>query len=225
MCADYTPSRKDLVAQRFNASGLDFDYPAEAFPGYLAPILRARHGAPGEVEAAPACFGMVPHWADLKLARQTYNARTETVATKPSFRNAWKRKQFCLIPAVNFFEPNYETGKPIRWRIEDVDGGPVCIAGIWEWRANTPNGGPLLSFSMLTVNASDHALMKHFHKPGDEKRMVVVLGPEQFASWLQAEVEDPMEFCRQYPAERLIATPDPIIRLPKKNAPPADLLA
>ena len=79
-------------------------------------------------------FGMVPHWADHKLARQTYNARTETVASKPSFRSAWKRKQFCIIPTANFFEPNYETGKPVRWRIERADGGPVAIAGIWEYR-------------------------------------------------------------------------------------------
>lgn len=58
-------------------------------------------------------FGMVPHWADPKLARQTYNARTETVASKPFFSNVWKRKQFCIIPVANFFESNYETGKPV----------------------------------------------------------------------------------------------------------------
>ncbi|MDN2701194.1 SOS response-associated peptidase family protein [Janthinobacterium sp. SUN100] len=74
----------------------------------MAPILRGSHEAPGELEIAPAMFGMVPHWADHKLARQTYNARTEAVARKPSFRSAWKRKQFCIIPAANFFEPNYE---------------------------------------------------------------------------------------------------------------------
>ncbi len=101
------------------------------------------------MEIAPAMFGMAPHWADVKLARQTYNARTETVGSKPSFRSAWKRKQFCIIPAANFFEPNYETGKPVRWRIERADGGPVAIAGIWEYRP----ADQLLSFSMLTINA------------------------------------------------------------------------
>ncbi|WP_369812283.1 SOS response-associated peptidase family protein [Janthinobacterium sp. SUN206] len=48
----------------------------------------------------------------MKLARQTYNSRTETVASKPSFRSAWKCKQFCIIPAANFFEPNYEMASP-----------------------------------------------------------------------------------------------------------------
>jgi putative SOS response-associated peptidase YedK len=87
MCVDYARSRK---------------------------VLRGSHEAPGELEIAPAMFGMVPHWADHKLARQTYNAHTETVARKPSFRRARKRMQFCIIPAANFFEPNYETSKPVR---------------------------------------------------------------------------------------------------------------
>jgi hypothetical protein len=70
-------------------------------------------------------FGMVPHWADLKLARQTYNARTETVAAKPSFRHAFKQGQFCVIPVASVYEPNYETGKAIRWEIADADGAPL----------------------------------------------------------------------------------------------------
>jgi putative SOS response-associated peptidase YedK len=98
-------------------------------------------------------FGMVPHWADIKLARQTYNARTETVASKPRFRNAYKRGQFCILPVDSFYEPNYETGKPVRWEIADADGGPLGIAGIWEHKQDDPNGLPLLSISMLTVNA------------------------------------------------------------------------
>ncbi len=89
MCADYTPSRSDQIEQHFAVRSPQFDLPPEAWPGYMAPIIRASHDVPGELEVAPACFGMVPHWADLKLARQTYNARTETVAQKPSFRNAW----------------------------------------------------------------------------------------------------------------------------------------
>ncbi|MGV8870874.1 MAG: SOS response-associated peptidase family protein [Janthinobacterium svalbardensis] len=88
--------------------------PPEAWPGYVAPILRSTHETPGELEIAPAIFGMVPHWADIKLARQTYNACTKTVASKPSFHSACKRKQFCTIPVANFFESTYATGKPVR---------------------------------------------------------------------------------------------------------------
>lgn len=206
MCADYTPSRKEEIEVSFRAGYPLLDLPPEAWPGYMAPILRGSHEAPGELEIAPAMFGMVPHWADLKLARQTYNARTETVASKPSFRSAWKRKQFCIIPAANFFEPNYETGKPVRWRIERADGAPVAIAGIWEYRPVDQ----LLSFSMLTINADGHPLMQRFHKPDDEKRMVMILDPDQYQGWLDGSLVTEEDVYRQYPAELLIAQPDPM---------------
>jgi len=217
MCANYTPSKLDAISQHrsleralFDLRVESFDYPAESFPGYMAPILREAHDQAGVVEVAPAMFGMVPHWADPKLARQTYNARTETVATKPSFRNAWKRNQFCIVPADNFYEPSYETGKPVRWRIAAADGQPLGIAGIWEWKAAGADGQPLLSFSMLTINADGHPLMQRFHKPGDEKRMLVLLDPDQYRGWLEgALVNDPAVY-QPYEAERLVAVADPL---------------
>ena len=215
MCADYTPSRNEQIDDHFSIRSPQLDLPPEAWPGYLAPILRGSYEVPGELEIAPAMFGMVPHWADHKLARQTYNARTETVASKPSFRSAWKRKQFCIIPAANFFEPNYETGKPVRWRIERADGGPVAIAGIWEYRP----ADQLLSFSMLTINADGHPLMQRFHKPDDEKRMVMILDPEQYQGWLDGSLVSDEDIYRQYPTELLVAQPDPLP--PRKTAKPA----
>ncbi len=215
MCADYTPSRKEQIDGHFGIRSLQFDLLPEVWPGYMAPILRGSHEAPGDMEITPAMFGMVPHWADHKLARQTYNARTETVASKPSFRNAWKRKQFCIIPAANFFEPNYESGKAVRWRIERGDGGPVAIAGIWEYRP----ADQLLSFSMLTINADGHPLMQRFHKPDDEKRMVMILDPNQYQGWLDGSLVSEEEVYRQYPAELLVAQPDPLP--PRSKAKPA----
>lgn len=217
MCANYTPTRLTAISEHhrleralFDLRVAAFDYPAEAFPGYRAPILREAHEQAGVVEVVPAMFGMVPHWADPKLARQTYNARTETVATKPLFRNAWKRKQFCVVPAENFYEPCYDTGKPVRWRITDADGQPLGIAGIWEAKAGEPGAGPLLSFSMLTINADGHPLMQRFHKPGDEKRMLVLLDPAQYRPWLEgALVNDPAVYLPR-PAQRLVAAAAPL---------------
>ncbi|HEV2610333.1 MAG TPA: SOS response-associated peptidase family protein, partial [Noviherbaspirillum sp.] len=180
-------------------------------PGYMAPIIRLPRtdAPPGDRACALGMFGMVPHWADTKLARQTYNARTETVATKPSFRNAYKHRQFCVIPVASFYEPSYETGKAERWEIADADGAPLGIAGIWEHRQDGPNGLPLLSFSMLTINADGHPLMQRFHKPEDEKRMLVILRPEQYDEWLTSPVEDAPTLFEPYPAERLIAQAAP----------------
>jgi putative SOS response-associated peptidase YedK len=218
LCANYTPTKLDAISQHRSLERAlfdlrvdsAFDYPAESFPGYMAPMLREARDQAGLIEAVPAMFGMVPHWADVKLARQTYNARTETVATKPSFRNAWKRNQFCVIPADNFYEPNYETGKAVRWRIEDADGAPLGIAGIWEVKPGGDESRPLLSFSMLTINADGHPLMQRFHKPNDEKRMLMLLDPAQYQPWLAgALVNDPAAY-QPWPAERLIAAPSPM---------------
>jgi putative SOS response-associated peptidase YedK len=73
------------------------------------------------------------------------------------------------LPANSFFESSYETGKAVRWEIMNAGGEPLGIAGIWEHRQDGPNGLPLLSFSMLSVNADGHPLMQRFHRPTDEK--------------------------------------------------------
>jgi putative SOS response-associated peptidase YedK len=207
MCSNYTPSKRDQLQQHFGVAPPDSDFKDESYPGYMAPMIRRPRAdaVVGDRACALAMFGMVPHWADLKLARQTYNARTETVATKPSFRNSYKRGQFCVIPANSFFEPSYETGKAVRWEIEDAGGEPLGIAGIWEHKQDGPNGLPLLSFSMLTVNADGHPLMQRFHWPTDEKRMLVILRPDQYDEWLHCPVEEAHGFFIRYPAERLVA--------------------
>ncbi|RCW68063.1 hypothetical protein [Pseudorhodoferax soli] len=70
---------------------------------------------------------------------------------------------------------------------------------------------------MLTVNADNHALMKNFHKPDDEKRMVVILHD----AWLDAPPERSMDFMQQYPAEMLVAVAAPIPPTAKRARPPA----
>ena len=212
MCANYRPSTRDELQQRFGVAPPDSEYKAEAFPGSMAPMIRLPRAdaVHGDRACALGMFGMVPHWAEPKLARQTYNARTETVATKPSFRNAWKRRQFCVIPVHAFYEPSYESGKAERWEIADADGAPLGIAGLWDIKQEGPNGLPLLSFTMLTINADGHPLMQRFHKPDDEKRMLVILDPQQIDDWLHCPVEDAGSFFVRYPAERLAARPAPM---------------
>lgn len=219
MCADYTPSRRERMQEQFSLDldGVDVLAVPRALPGWMAPILRAGQGAADDIECVPAMFGMVPHWADLKLARNTYNARTETVAEKPSYRNAWKRRQLCIIPADGIFEWSYEKDpsdkKGERWQITAVDDKPMGIAGIWEWRANGPDGQPLVSCSMLTVNAEGHPLMRRFHRSKDEKRMVVILNPKMYRPWLTNTLSgaEVLEQLKTYPAELLASAPAPLM--------------
>ena len=210
MCANYTPPPPGRIKTQFGVDGVAGSYPEETFPGHLAPIIRMADDGSGTLECVNACFGMVPSWAELKLARHTYNARSETVAGKPSFRHAYAKRQFCIVPAESVFEPCYESGRAVRWKIERDDHSLLGIAGLWEWR---PNGGvddrPLISFTMLTMNAETHALMKRFHRPEDEKRMLVLLEPAHYQPWLQAAPDQLAAFVQPYPAEKLIAAPAP----------------
>ena len=165
-------------------------------------------GATPQRESLSGVFGLIPHWAkDTKIGRQTYNARSETVAVKPSFRDAWKHAQHCIIPADAFFEPDWRSGKAVATRISKADGAPMGIAGLWSsWKSPQ---GLLHSFTMLTINADGHDLMCKFHKPADEKRMVVILPPDSFDHWLRATPQKSMEFMRPYPADRMQAGVEP----------------
>jgi len=104
----------------------------EVWPCYPATFIRRlREAGVGddavpEREALPGLFGLIPHWAtDANIGRQTYNARTETVAAKPSFRDAWKHAQHCIIPVDAIFEPDWRSGKAIPTRLSCANGEPL----------------------------------------------------------------------------------------------------
>lgn len=195
MCANYAPTRPDRLRAVFGVSPEREDYVDDAYPGYVAPIVL---GTAGERRAELAVFGLIPPWSrDGKNFRQCYNARVETVADKPSFRHAWKSRQWCVVAADAIYEPNYESGKAVRWRIESADGEPLAVAGIWErWRA--PGGDWSTSFSMLTINADAHPLMSRFHAPGDEKRSVVLLERSRIDDWLGADSQEAADVLRAF---------------------------
>ncbi len=183
----------------------------DVWPGYSGTFIKRHHHADvGDEavpprEALPGLFGLVPHWSqDTKITRFTYNARSETVAEKPSFRDAWRKGHRCIIPADGFYEPDWRSGKAVPTRISRADGAPMGIAGLWSWW-KSPKGEHIFSFSMLTINASGHALMNRFHKPADEKRMIVVLPEDRYEDWLTAPIERQPEFLVPYAAELLVA--------------------
>jgi putative SOS response-associated peptidase YedK len=209
MCTNYRPSARDYIHEFFDVTAPDFEYREEGYPGYIAPMIR--RGATGNREVLAGRFGLIPPWAkDTKISRNTYNARSETVAAKPSYRNAWRRGQYCLVPMDAFYEPCYESGKAVRWRIERPDRKPFAVAGIWErWLDPAGTGEVVHSFSMLTVNADGHSVMGRMHRPEDEKRSVVIVEPGDYDAWMAAEPVVAPAFLRMPGAEEIVAEAAP----------------
>lgn len=208
MCSHYEAPTADHLADAFGADD-QLTFQLDLWPGYQGAFVRAADDNPDtDFELLPGIFGLLPAWAkDQKLARHTYNARTETVAEKPSFRSAWRKAQHCIIPAAAIYEPDWRSGKAVPTRFTRTDGGMMCIAGLWEqWK--DPSGQLIHSYSMLTINADEHPLFRHYHRPEDEKRMVVILPNGLIRDWLKAPAANSMEFMRPYPADRLTATPE-----------------
>ena len=201
MCSNFEPIKQhhaNWVKDNFGCDLPNAESRTAAYPTYPAPFIYLDNGKP---KCELAQFGLVPHWASAikKFGLKTYNARSETVHEKPSYRSAWKERRFGLLLAESFYEPNWETGKAIRWRIKRADAQPLAIASIWERFTDKETGEIIFSFSMLTVNATDHEVMKHFHKPEDEKRSVVVLDDNQYIPWLQADTDEAREMLKLTP--------------------------
>lgn len=213
MCSHYQAIKeRERFFRHFGVYPPDDPGKYDLWPGYTGVTLRRAHAADSgdaavpAVEAITGLFGLLPHWArDQKLARSTFNARSETVHEKPSFRDAWRKGQHCVIPADAFFEPDWRSGKAVPTRIARADGEPLGIAGLWSWW-RSPAGEFIFSYTMLTIYADAHALMSCFHKPTEEKRMVVLLPLESYRDWLEAPPGRSMDFMRPYPAERLVAS-------------------
>jgi putative SOS response-associated peptidase YedK len=218
MCSHYESVKDHQVLMRhFGVDQVPEGGKWDLWPGYAGPFIRRHEFADVGDEAVPerevllGSFGLIPHWADdTKIARHTYNARSETVASKPSFRDAWKRAQHCIIPADAFFEPDWRSGRAIPTRISRADGQPMGIAGLWA-RWKSPTGEVIHSYTMLTINADAHPLMRQFHKPTDEKRMVVILPDDRFDDWLTAKAPNSPAFLLAYPADALQADPVGIV--------------
>ena len=190
MCVQYlTTANTDWVKTHF-----DLDLPAspaqDVFPTYPGPIVLKSHNT-GRTAAGLARFGLLPSWAkEETFGRKTYNARAETVAEKPSYKNAWIKRHYALALADAFYEPCYESGKAVRTAIKQKNQEPMAIASIWDTWTEPETGELIVSFSMLTIEASNHPAMNRMHKPEDEKRTVVPLRPELFNAWLNATPEE-----------------------------------
>ncbi len=139
------------------------------------PVSVVREANPGTRALSMLRWGLVPHWAkDIAIGNSLTNARSETVASKPAFRSAF-RKRRCLIVADGFYEWQRSKSRKQPYFIHRRDDRPFAMAGLWEnWEAD---GGLLETCAIVTTEAND--LMRPIHD-----RMPVIIAPDDYAAWL-----------------------------------------
>ncbi len=210
MCVNFVPPTQQQIKTYFStALAIEHEaWPAETWQDYAAPVITAGEQAR---RALVGSYGMIPKRRLPEGVRySTMNARSETLGETRSFRQPWLRGQLCLVPMTGFFEPNYESGRPVRWRIGMKNGEPFAVAGlIRAWRET--DDAVSYSFTQITINADEHALMRRFHKPADEKRSLVIVPPDEYDAWLACkDPELARSFLRPFPAELMLAEAAPI---------------
>jgi putative SOS response-associated peptidase YedK len=131
-------------------------------------------------------WGLVPHWADdAKIGGRTFNARAETIAVTPAFRDAFRRRR-CLVPVDSFYEWRREGGVRQPYRILRADGTPLVLAGLWAGRRDPVDGAIQRTFTIVTTTANRAIGELH-------DRMPVILPPAAWTTWLDADGADVAE--------------------------------
>lgn len=190
MCGRYLLlSPAEAMRRLFGLVGPVPNFPARfnVAPTDIMPVVR-RAGA-GHLEMVMLRWGLVPSWAsDLSIGARTINARRESVATKPAFRDSFQRRR-CIVPADGYYEWKEIDGVRQAYVIRPPDGELFSFAGVWEsWvrpkevsqgspRDIGPAGEIVETYSIITGPALPSVANTH-------DRMPVVLAPSAFDPWL-----------------------------------------
>ena len=184
MCGRYSlTSPLEAVRQLFDVTGGGNLAPRyNIAPTQTVPVVRRDDAAPSGRELAQLTWGLVPSWAkDPAMGARLINARAETVAEKPSFRSAYRRRR-CLVPADGFYEWKKENGGKQPYRIAFADNRPFAFAGLWEhWQGK--DGSEIESFTIITTDSN--ATSEPIHD-----RMPVILPHEDAVdAWMFGEAD------------------------------------
>ncbi len=184
MCGRFTLSANmdDLQAQ-FGFQSRDLEYRPRYNIAPTQPVLVVSVDPDhGNRRAEFMRWGLVPFWAkDLKIGARMINAQSETAATKPAFRAAFKKRR-CLVLADGFFEWRKEGKEKIPTYIFQKSKMPFAFAGLWEtWKS--PEGEDVRSCTILTTTPNE--LIQPIHN-----RMPVMLSQETEALWLDPMTEE-----------------------------------
>jgi len=219
MCTRYiSPETGDIERHWQVGARQPLRWVRDVFPQYLAPFIRAaRDSARFERELVVGQWSLIPWFAkERKLKFPTANARSEELAAKASYKQPWARGQRCIIPALAFFEPNWESGRHVPWCFRRADGEPWGLAGLWNTWVDPATGELVESYTMLTLNADAHPLMRRMHRPDpqrpperQDKRSVVPIERADVDAWLAGTPAEAAALVKLAPVEVFDAAPAP----------------
>jgi putative SOS response-associated peptidase YedK len=199
MCGRFTlRSSGQAVAETFALPEAPELFPRfNIAPGQKVAVVREMSQAQ-ERQLAYLRWGLIPAWADdPSIGDRLANARSETAATKPSFRRAFRWRR-CLVVADGFYEWRRTNGRKQPYFVGLQSDRPFGMAGLWErWEEG---GEPVESCTILTTDAND--LMRPIHE-----RMPVILPPDQHGQWLDPRCQDTVKLAkllRPYPSKEML---------------------
>jgi putative SOS response-associated peptidase YedK len=200
MCGRYAlaASSPDLAKWFHIDETINFAPRVNIAPTDMVPAIRQRPD--GRREIVGLHWGLIPYWShDPKSGARAINARTESVAEKPAFRDPF-RKRRCLIPASGFYEWKKVGRAKLPYLIHPRDGSLMALAGLWD-RWESPAGDRIESCTILTQDAN--ALVRPLHD-----RMPVVIASTDYDRWLDQRLEDPGAL-----KSLLVGAPDDLLTL------------
>ena len=184
MCGRFRLSRrKQVIEKYFDTSSLDGDWSPRynIAPMQSVPVIRQHPKEPIR-QISSMRWGLVPHWAkDPSIAMGTINAKSETAATKPAFRDPFRRRR-CLIPADGFYEWKRTGASKQPYCFEVREGELFAFAGLWDGWKNA-GGHWVKTCSILTTTPNTVTAAVH-------DRMPVILHPESYDLWLDPGMQD-----------------------------------
>lgn len=186
-----TPARQQLIDEFGSAP--DEDYPAEAYSYYRAPFVISAEGQAKPYLVQGAYFGLLSYKYgtlanSLGKVKNTENARSETIHELWSYERPWKRAQFCLLPMLAFYEPFWgdhgELKKSVRYSIQRTDHARFTVAGIYDEWQDKDTQQWVRSYALITINGDGHPIAGRMHRPGHEKRTLVVIPNDKRDAWI-----------------------------------------
>lgn len=177
-------------------------------------LRRGRSNSGDTKELVVGRWGLIPSYAKEPDGKWPHNARAEDLDFEADCRQAWQRAQRCIIPATDFNELNWATGRNVWWRFCRKDGRPWGLAGLWNAWIDTASGEVHESYTMLTINADSHPLMTRMQGPDaqraatkQDKRSVVPLDPNDYSLWLAGTVDEARSLLQTPNMEMIDAAP------------------